>query len=91
MTAWNGEEDRFITHDKDTWEGQPKQKKEELICGLDIPSADWLEGFCTAMLSASILVDKECYPTMLGDFLRSKTEEIRNAWEQKYGDPGFTL
>jgi len=86
MTAWNGEGDRFITNDKDTWVAESREKKptrHDGVTSFEIPSEDWVEGFETAILSAAEVVEAKCYPTLVGEAFRSLARDVRAEWERR--------
>ena len=86
MTAWNGEEDGYVTNNKDTWVAELREKKLtrcDGVASFEIPSEDWVEGFETAILSAAEVVEAKCYPTLVGEALRLLARDVRAEWERR--------
>lgn len=88
MKAWNGEDDKYITHDKDTWVADAKKPKPEknYIAELDIPSEDWVEGFKTATMACAEVVEVRCYPTLMGEVLRKMARDVEEEWNRRQSE-----
>lgn len=86
MTAWNGEEDGYVTNNKDTWAAESREKKPtryDGVASLEIPSEDWVEGFVTAIEACAKVVEVKCYPTLMGEALRKLGRDVRAEWERR--------
>lgn len=84
MTAWNGEEDGYVTADKDTWVDAPKESKEEYDYLKDAPLTEELvKGAVEALNYAAWMVDRRCYPSDVADRLREEARAIKAEWERR--------
>lgn len=61
------------------------------INGIEIPSEDWLEGFCVATVVASKMIERKCYPTLLGEALLNLAEDIKAKWEAENGQTDWCI
>ena len=89
MSAWNGEEDGYVTKDKDTWADVPRDEKSAMHDGLadfEIPSEDWVEGFVTAIEACAKVVEVKCYPTLMGEALRKLGRDVVAEWERRQNE-----
>lgn len=86
MSAWNGEADRFVTSDKDTWiaEKKPERSNDPHSYLRDAElTKDKVEGAVEALRYAARIVTRRCYPTDVGDMLMKQAEAIEAEWERR--------
>lgn len=86
MTAWNGEADRYVTADKDTWVANARTKK------ADDPYAylkdaelteDLVKGAVGALRYAASIVSRKCFPSDVGIRLSREADAIEAEWERR--------
>jgi len=87
MTVWNGEEDGYVTADRDTWvdEKQSRKKQTDPYAYVrDVAmTEDEVRGTVEALRYAGWKVNRKCYPTDVGDELIAEADAIQAEWERR--------